>query len=410
MERTDDVRGGESHMSFLSSRPVMRWLVPATAAAAVIGGGAAIGTLATAAEPTLPPRSAAQLLVDLQTARLDGLSGTVVQRAELGLPPIADLAGLGGQGLGSLLSGKNTLRVWYAGPEQARIALMGTLGESDIIRNGDDLWVWNSRTKEATHTKLTGPLAGQGTPEPLPSGLPDLPSTPQEAADLALRAIDPSTEVSVDRTGRVAGRDAYQLVLRPRDKASLVGQIKIAIDATEHLPLRFQVFPKGANDVAFEAAFTQISFDRPDPGQFEFNPPPGTTVKEETAAPEEKPGVAPGDKPGVAPAEKPGVAPREKPGDKPRAEAGGPDDEPRTVGTGWTTVVVAEVGNPAQGGGSEAQQAAGILEQLPRVSGAWGSGRLLSGTLFSVLLTDDGRVLGGFVSPERLYEVAGTTR
>ena len=44
----------------------------------------------------LPPRSAAQLLVDLQTARLDGLSGTVVQTADLGLPPLPGLTG--GQG------------------------------------------------------------------------------------------------------------------------------------------------------------------------------------------------------------------------------------------------------------------------------------------------------------------------
>jgi outer membrane lipoprotein-sorting protein len=374
-------------MSILSSRPVLRWLVPATAAAAVIGGGVAIGTLATAGEPALPPRTAAQLLVDLQTARLDGLSGTVVQRAELGLPPIADLAGMSGQGLASLVSGKNTLRVWYAGPDQARVALMSTLGESDMIRNGDDVWVWNSRTKEATHTKLTGELAGKGTPDPLPSGIPDLPATPQEAADMALKAIDPSTEVTVDRTGRIAGRDAYQLVLRPRDKASLVGEIKVAIDATEHVPLRFQVFPKGANDVAFEAAFTQISFDRPDAGQFTFNPPPGTTVKEEQS--------------------KAGAAPKPE---RPEAAKGRPADEPRMVGDGWTTVVVAKTGQPDANGGEEAQQVTGFLQQLPAVNGAWGSGRLFAGNLFSVLLTDDGRLLGGFVTPERLYEVAGTTK
>jgi outer membrane lipoprotein-sorting protein len=375
-------------MSILSSRPVLRWLVPATAAAAVIGGGVAIGSLATAGEPSLPPRTAAQLLVDLQTARLDGLSGTVVQRADLGLPPIANLAGMSGQGLASLVSGKNTLRVWYAGPDKARVALMSTLGESDIIRNGSDVWVWNSRTKEASHTKLTGELAGKGTPDPLPSGIPNLPATPQEAADMALKAIDPSTEVTVDRTGRIAGRDAYQLVLRPRDKASLVGEIKVAIDATEHVPLRFQVFPKGANDAAFEAAFTQISFDRPEAGQFTFNPPPGTKVNEE----------------------KPEAAAAPEPEGRPELPKGTPADEPRTVGTGWTTVVMAKVGQPDANGGDDAQQITGFLQQLPAVKGTWGSGRLFAGDLFSVLLTDDGRLLGGFVTPERLYEVAGTTK
>lgn len=370
-------------MSILRSRPALRWLVPATAAVAVIGGGVAVGTLANASEPDLPPRTAAQLLVDLQTARLDGLSGTVVQRAELGLPDIANLAGMSGQGLASLISGKNTLRVWYAGPDQARIALQSTLGQQDLIRNGDDVWTWNSRTKEAQHATL--PEGG----EEAPTAVPDMPATPQEAADLALRAIDPSTEVTVDRTSTVAGRDAYQLVLRPRDKASLVGQITIAIDATEHVPLRFQVFPTGADDVAFEAAFTQISFDRPDPAQFTFNPPPGTKVTEEKADPAKPSG--------------------EKPGAKPQ---GAPEQEPTIVGEGWTSVVVAKVGGGLAEAGKDAegQQLMGVLDQLPKVSGAWGSGRLLKGNLFSVLLTDDGRALGGFVAPERLYEVAGTTR
>ena len=40
------------------------------------------------------------------------------------------------------------------------------------------------------------------------------------------------------------------------------------------------------------------------------------------------------------------------------------------------------------------------------MSGDWGSGRLLTGRLFSVLLTDDGRVVAGAVAPETLYEAA----
>lgn len=378
-------------MSFLSSRPAMRWVVPGAAATAVLGGGIAIGTLATAAEPSLPPRTAAQLLVDLQTARLDGLSGTVAQRADLGLPDVAKLVGAGGSDLASLISGKNTLRVWYAGPDKARVALMGTLGETDVIRNGTDAWVWSSKTKEATHVKV--PADSFGASGAAPSAVPGLPSTPQEAADMALQAIDPSTAVTVDRTARVAGRDAYQLVLKPRDTASLVGRVTVAIDSTEHVPLRFQIFPKGSADPAFEAAFTQISFARPDADQFAFNPPPGTKIT---------------DKPAPAATEKPKIAKPE--GDKSKIDKGTAADEPKRVGTGWTTVLVssapADATAPAPGQGEGAAQAQSLLNQLPKVSGSWGSGRLLSGKLFSVLLNDDGRVLGGLVSPERLYEVA----
>jgi hypothetical protein len=79
------------------------------------------------------------------------------------------------------------------------------------------------------------------------------------------------------------------------------------------------------------------------------------------------------------------------------------------VGTGWTSVVVAKAPSAAP---SAAEAPRGtpdvsrILANLPRVSGAWGSGRLLKSSLFSVLLTDDGRVLAGAVTPELLYAAA----
>ncbi|MET8356962.1 hypothetical protein [Micromonospora sp. NPDC005171] len=374
-------------MSVLRSRPVLRWLVPATAAVAVIGGGAAIGTFAAEAEPSLPPRTAAQLLVDLQTSRLEGLSGTVVQRADLGLPSLVGL--VPGNELTTLLTGTHTLRVWYSGPDQQRVALMDTLGEQDIIRNGRDLWTWQSRGNTATHRTLGGD-AGAWKPAPEPAA--SLPATPQQAADLALGAIDPSTEVSVGRSATVAGQDAYELVLQPRDSASLVHQLRIAIDAKQHVPLRFEVLAKGSDRPAFEVAFTQVDYRRPDADQFTFNPPPGVTVDEEKA---ERPAAG-----------KPGHA----------APMG--DPQVRAVGSGWTTVLVsrldgADVGRKipakpaaAAGGSAPDVDVSKLLGGLPAVSGDWGSGRLLTSKLFSVLLTDDGRVLAGAVTPERLYQAA----
>jgi hypothetical protein len=43
-----------------------------------------------------------------------------------------------------------------------------------------------------------------------------------------------------------------------------------------------------------------------------------------------------------------------------------------------------------------------LLQSLPVSSGAWGTGRILNGTLFSAILTDDGRVAIGAVAPEAL--------
>ncbi|MEU4221937.1 hypothetical protein [Actinoplanes sp. NPDC026623] len=367
-------------MNVFRSRPALRWLVPTAAAVVVIGGGAAAGTIVASAEPSLPERSAAQLLVDVQNAKVDGLSGTVVQTADLGLPSLPGLSGgAGGVDIMKLVAGSNTARVWYAGEDKARFALMGTLGETDVIRNGSDVWMWRSSDSSATHFKLPAP-GKDHKPAALPTGVP---STPQEAADAALAAIDPSTAVSTTGAAKVAGRNAYELVLTPRDTASLVGQVRLAIDAKQHIPLGVDVYAKGANAPAFRVAFQQVSFDVPDAEQFNFNPPPGTKVNEPTKADIDKK---------RAEAEHSAAK-------RPEAPAG-----TKVVGEGWTAVVVAKL--PA-GDGAQRGQLDGLVNTLPKVSGAWGSGHLLSSALFSALVTDDGRVLVGAVAPEKLYEAAG---
>jgi len=355
-------------MSKLISSPALRWLAPAGAALAIVAGGVAIGAVTSAADPTLPTRSAAQLLVDLQTAQLDGLSGTVVVRANLGLPALPGLNRDGAE-LSALLAGTHTLRVWYSGPDKMRLALLDTLGETDLVRNGRDLWTWSSRENTARHQTLA---EGAAT---LPS-LAGPGISPDQVARGALAAIEPSTQVTVDGSAQVAGRDAYELVLRPRDTASLVESVRLAIDATEHLPLRALVYARGVETPAIDVAFTQITFTRPDPDQFVFNPPPGAKVEE---------------------------AGRDKDGEPATStpSKGDTGTGPRTarVGSGWTTVLAVRAGQADQAVPSELEA---ILQHLPRV----GTGRVLRGTLFSVLFTDDGRILVGAVTPARLVEAA----
>ena len=386
-------------MSVFRSRPALRWLVPSAAAVIVIGGGAAAGTIVASADPSLPDRSAAQLLVDIQNAKVDGLSGTIVESADLGLPAIAGLAGgasLGGSAkpgagsgsglseagnLATLLTGTNTAKVWYAGDTKMRLALVGTQGETDVIHNGNDVWLWNSQEKTANH--LTLPADGKvAHPDPLAG---QVPKTPQEAADAALAAIDPSTTVTTTGAAKVAGRDAYELVLSPKDASSLIGQVRLAIDAEHHVPLRVDVYAKNATTPAVRVAFQQISFAVPDAEQFKFNPPPGTTVNQGTAD-----GLA---KEHQAQAQKAEAQ-------KAAAQAKG---QPQVVGDGWTAIVSAKLPRTT---GSDSQQVDSVLNMLPKVSGSWGSGHQFAGTLFTVLVTDDGRVFAGAVTPQKLYEAA----
>ncbi|HEY5249195.1 MAG TPA: hypothetical protein VIJ15_12190, partial [Dermatophilaceae bacterium] len=180
-------------MSIFEKKPVLRWAVPAVTAVALVGGVSAVNGIHAIAGAGLPERSAAQLLVDVQRARLDGLSGTVVQTSDLGLPSLPGVGGSGGSGgmassnLGSMISGTHTMSVWLAGPGKARMALQGTLGESDVIKNGQDVWVWDSQAKTAKHYVL--PAHDAAAKGATASGMPapaDLPTSPQAAADKAL--------------------------------------------------------------------------------------------------------------------------------------------------------------------------------------------------------------------------------
>ena len=164
------------------------------------------------------------------------------------------------------------MRVWSAGPQHVRLALLGQFGESDLIRNGADLWAWSSKNNAATHVTLPADRHPPGRRHPGPGRRA---TTPQQPADQALKAIDPTTAVSTDPTAVVAGRPAYQLVLEPRDRATLVGSVRIAIDGATHIPTRVQVFAKGASSPAFEVGFTSFDPSTPSRSVFGFNPPPG---------------------------------------------------------------------------------------------------------------------------------------
>lgn len=396
-------------MTVFAERPRTRWAVPA-AAAVIIGATTFVTTRTASADSGLPPRSAAQLLADVQQAQVAGLSGTVVQTVDLGLPELpgvtsgaAGRPGGGGGGTASLtsaLSGTHTWRVWYAGPTRARLALVDRLGESDVVRNGQDLWVWSSRDKTAVHRTLPPHEPGSGTARPgsssaSPQTLPhDLataaPKTPEEAARMALAAVDPTTQVTSSGSAVVAGRPAYELVLTPKDPATRVAQVRIAIDGEKHIPLRVQVYSTKLANPAVDVGFTTIDFATPDARQFVFTPPPGTTVTESGALADRKRQAMPPPA-AAAPTAKPAA-----PGPTAKQAA------PRVVGTGWSSVVVAVV--PTQGAvPGQQKQLQGLLTAVPRVSGSWGSGRVVDGTLFSVVLTDDGRLAVGAVAPETLY-------
>jgi hypothetical protein len=419
-----------------------RWAVPgavAAAAALVIG----VRPVVADASPTLPPRTAAQLLASLPDAPSHPFSGTVEWTARLGLPDLP--SSVQGQhapvAITSLLTGTHTLRVWYAGPERQRVALVNDLAEADVIHDGKDVWAWNSDTRSGVHTRLPDHDASRAR-TPSPDLMPERPHellrdlTPQRLAEKLLAAVEPTTAVRVDGTATVAGRAAYELVVSPRDKRSLIDQIRLAVDARTSLPLRLEVFSTGSSDPAIESGFTSIRYGTPSDNVFRA---PDVQLRELTVPLHAGP-----------PATKPELPSR------PDSSRPDPSVLPRVHGSGWTSVLelpqlpdlAALTGKPGvsparpdQGDRSgepgipppddtmtpadplddrasppddaAPPQLDGLLPTLLRsatpVSGAYGSGRLLRTALVSVLLLDDGRVFVGAVTPATL-EQAATSR
>ena len=273
-----------------------RWAVPAgvvTATGIVI---AAAAVASAEAAPSLPPRTAAQLLAEVAQGSkvpLGPLSATVQETSNLGLPQLPAFAQQGNGPAGLSTTGPKSISIWYRDPQHLRVAEMVQAGETDLRLNGRTLWVWDSKTQTATQYAL--PAHFSGVPATKRNGLVlpsrhdassavgnSIPDTPQAAAEQLLKAVGPTTVVSVQRNVYVAGQAAYQLSLVPRSSKSLVGSVLIAIDAARHIPLRVEVYARASSTLAYSVGFTALTFGAPAASNFSFTPPPGATVKHVT--------------------------------------------------------------------------------------------------------------------------------
>lgn len=396
--------------SLLRRHPSIRWAAPVAVVAAV-GLSQTVGGAADAA-PNLPTRTPAQLVASAMTSQVKGFSGTVTTSAHLGLPALP--SSLGGSGVAGvplqLLSGDHTIKVWYADRAGARAALLGDRAETDVIVNPSNLWVWNSSDKSVVHQAIPAmPKPGSHSAKSS-SRKPDF--TPQQVASWALKQIGPSTAVSSSTNLRIAGRSAYDLVLTPKTAATKVGSIHIAIDSATSMPLRTQVFARGSSSPALSVGFSSLSYAVPSASTFTFSAPKGAMVTENPAGSIAKSAsgaasAAPAKKTATAsPASASSAASQAS-----SATSAASRDHGRVVGSDWASVWVGPVPSQAAAAGSGSSGSSsdsgntvrGALELLPKVSGQWGSGRLLDTALFSAVLTDDGRLAIGAVQPSSLY-------
>ena len=377
-----------------------RWAVPAAGVAVTAAVIAGLQIPSAQASPTLPARTPAQLLAEVSTdASLPPLTGTMVETTNLGLPQLPQVGNA--TSLSSMLTGSHTMKIYYQDARQFRVAIPEPESEIDLIRNGASAWVWNST--ENSVTKFNLPANGKDKAARPKSELPSTPLTPQQAANELLKAVGKTTVVSVEANVMVAGEPSYQLVLAPKDDRSLIGQVTIAIDAKYDVPLRVQVFAKGAANPAFQLGYTAIQFVAPAAANYNFTPPPGATVNVVSGS------------------------------DGSGKSAGGTESDAGfgSYGASWLTVAelpqqdlmqgigagglkssssAAPTGNGPAGvvGGDSQAVISDLIGAAKPVHGAWGSGTLLTTSLFSVLMTGN-EVYIGAVEPSVLYAAVGHT-
>ncbi|MEV7737440.1 sigma-E factor regulatory protein RseB domain-containing protein [Streptomyces sp. NPDC088921] len=388
-------------------RKAARYGVPATVvgiAAATIG---LVPALADSGDPDLPKISAQELIEKIAASDVQQLSGTVKITTDLGLPDLGGLenslgsaAGPSGSGDGSsadpstklteLASGTHTLRVAADGENRQKVSLLENAAEYSLIHNGKDVWGYDSKSDSVFHTTASESDGKQKD---------QLPATPKDLAEEALKAADKTTSVTVEGTAQVAGRDAYRLVIKPKDEGSTVGQITVAVDSKTGLPLKFTLTPASGGSAVVDAGFTQVSFAKPAASTFDFTPPKGAKVEEGDAAkaPEHSEGSERSEGFGKGSAHEPGK--------------GGPEGL-NVIGDGWDSIATFDTGGQGVPSGSEAGgDVGGFLDSLgDKVSGKFGEGTVFKTRLINALITDDGKVYVGAVTKNALVKAADAAK
>lgn len=214
--------------------------------------------------------------------------------------------------------------------------------------------------------------------------------------------------MTVDGTVQVAGRDAYKLLVKPKQSGSTVGAISVAVDAKTGLPLKFTLTPASGGAAVVDAGFTQVTFAKPAASTFDFTTPKGAKVTEGDKA-EKGDGGGKWDDEGAT---------RTAPGHSGRSDddlakdLGGPAGL-NVLGEGWTSVATFDTGGQGMPSGSEAGGGAlgGFLGSFgDKVSGKFGSGTVFSTRLINALMTDDGKVYVGAVTKDALVKAANAEK
>ncbi|MEV7546078.1 sigma-E factor regulatory protein RseB domain-containing protein [Streptomyces sp. NPDC089915] len=393
-----------------TSRKAARYAVPVAVAGVAAATVAMVPAFANAGGPDLPKVTAQQLIEKVAASDTQQLSGSARITTDLGLPSLATglLGGAGVTGgsanpedkIAQLANGTHTLRVAADGPDRQKLTVLDGKDEYTLVHNGNDVWGYDSKSNEAFHDKSDRAGQDHKTGDRLAA-------SPQQVAQEILKNAGPTTDISVGDTAQIAGRDAYQLVLKPKQSGSTVGSVQIAVDAKNGVPLRVQLLSSQGGKPIVDAGFTQIDFGKPAADSFTFTAPKGAKVTEGS-----HPGLAGKD----AKDDERFKALESLPGFGGLAGGEHGKGDVKVLGEGWSTVARIDSGagkslKDVENDKNTPKEAKQFLNSLgDKVHGKFGEGRILSTRLVNALITDDGKVYVGAVTKDQLVKTADSAK
>jgi outer membrane lipoprotein-sorting protein len=251
-------------------------LLAALAAVVAVAIGASVVAMAafgsSAAKPAAQPLNRALRQAAAATTP-SGVTASV--QFTNSLFPSGSLSGLTGN-QGSALQSGATGRLWWRSDGQGRIELQSNSGDTQILWGANGVTVYDSSSN--TVYKLPVKIASKSV-----GGKAQTPSL----ADINafLKRLAKNWTITGPIPSNVAGQPAYTVKISPAHSAGLLGELKLAWDATHHVPLEIAVYAQGQSSPVLGLAVTDISYGAVPASDVAISPPANAkTVNLGTAA------------------------------------------------------------------------------------------------------------------------------
>lgn len=415
------MRGNEMKRNYPRWIPAI--LAPIVVASSIFFSGQA------GAVTDLADKSAAEILAMINTDPNIALTGQIIKKADLGLPPMNLVPDISQSMVDSMrerlpaemadfipeasaegelalalefLAGTHKANLYIDGPTKIRLQVLDLLSERNFIRNGAELWFYDAAKSRAIRGEIDLEEEKSAQNQAMDwfnknsaEFAFDI-TSPISVAQYFLGQVEPSTTFTVEDDLNVAGRGAYQISLLPKTPGSLVEKVSLAIDAENGLPLSVTVKAVNQKSLAFEIAFQSINFERPDGKNFDFQPPAGTQVVEAPSLKSQSPEEL--NKLKALAQKKLGDAPSLPVDFQVQLEA----ELEKAKQAGWAAVAQLPAELAPNEFAAELQQNRLYKELTRKVAG----GRVFSTALFNIYFADSGAIYAGAVTVEKLLEVA----